>query len=459
MGWDQNDQRFGCLLISSPQGRSGKTTVSLGLCAALRRRGFSIQPFKKGPDYIDPSWLTAAAGRDARNLDLFLTSEETLLSSFQESCRGADLAVIEGAMGLYDGLASADWGTTAHIACLLNAPIIFVVNAARMTSSIAAMVTGYQHFQPDVNIAGVILNNISGNRHERKLKAAVERYCRVPVVGTVPRDPELTISQRHLGLIPFPEADEAESIVERICRKLDPHFDFDGILAIARTYEAKSSPPLARFESDRGLVKIGVMLDRVFNFYYPENLEALRRAGAELVFISSTRDRLVEVDGLYIGGGFPEFFLQGLEMNSELRRDIAEAIENGLPVYAECAGLMYLCRGITWQGKRYEMVGAIPAEVQIFQRPQGHGYVVAEVAMENPLFPVGLTVRGHEFHHSSLSGLDGPQLAYRIVRGRGVDGKGDGIVYKNTFASYTHIHALGTPEWAEAFVSLASREL
>jgi cobyrinic acid a,c-diamide synthase len=361
-------------------------------------------------------------------------------------------------MGLYDGLDSPDWGTTAHIARLLRAPIILVVNTARMTSSIAAMLTGYQHFQPDVSIAGVILNNVSGNRHERKLRAAVEHYCRIPVVGSIPRDPDLTISERHLGLIPFPESQEAGSMVERIGRKLEPRFDFDGILAIAGRYEAQFRSEPTNFESGTGQAKIGVLYDRVFNFYYPENLEALSRAGAELVFINSMRDQLPEVDGLYIGGGFPEFFLRELEANRKLRRDIAEAVEDDLPVYAECAGLMYLCRRISWQGKRYEMVGVIPAEVGIFQRPQGHGYVVAEVKEENPLFPVGLTVRGHEFHHSTLSHLDSPRFAYQITRGRGVDGKGDGIVYKNVFAAYTHIHALGTPIWAEAFVSLASQE-
>jgi cobyrinic acid a,c-diamide synthase len=380
-----------------------------------------------------------------------------LLSSFQESCRGANLAVIEGAMGLYDGVSSADWGTTAHIARLLNAPIVLVINTARMTSSIAAMVTGYQRFQADVNIAGVILNNVSGNRHERKLRAAVEGYCRIPVVGSIPRDPDLTIYERHLGLIPFPESEEAGSMVERIGRKIEDNLDLDSILAIARTFKPDVKVRSTNVRNKSGLATVGVMLDRAFNFYYPENLEALSRAGAELIFINSMRDRLPEVDGLYIGGGFPEFFLEELEANSKLRRDIAEAIDEGLPVYAECAGLMYLCRGINWQGRWHEMVGTIPADVGIFQKPQGHGYVVAEVKEENPLFPVGLTVRGHEFHHSSLSSIDDTWFAYQITRGRGVDGKGDGFVYKNVFAAYTHIHALGTPYWAEAFVALASR--
>ena len=200
------------------------------------------------------------------------------------------------------------------------------------------------------------------------------------------------------------------------------------------------------------------MLDPVFSFYYPDNLEALSLAGAELVFINSLQHRLPEIDGLYLGGGFPEFFLESLEANRELRHDIADAVEDGLPVYAECAGLMYLCQGIRWQGRYHEMVGAIPAEVEIAHHPRGHGYVVAEVTAENPLFPVGLTLRGHEFHHSKLVKAEGLKFAYRMRRGHGIDGKVDGVIYKNVFAAYTHLHALGVPQWAEAFVSLASQE-
>ncbi len=344
------------------------------------------------------------------------------------------------------------------MARLLGFPVILVVNTARMTGSIAAMVTGYQHFQPDINIAAVILNNVSGDRHRQKLIDAVEQHCQIPVVGSVPRDPELLVAERHLGLIPFTENDESKSVMEHICCKLKPHLDLDRISAIIGSLKVDSRIQPAAFERQVGLAKIGVVLDRVFNFYYPENLEALSRAGAELVFVNSLQDRLPKVDGLYIGGGFPEFFLKELEANSGLRRDIAEAVEDGLPVYAECAGLMYLCHGIYWKGKCHEMVGVIPAEVELAQRPQAHGYVVVKVTEENPLFPIGLALRGHEFHHSRLFRLDDLRLAYRMGRGQGIDGKADGIVYKNVFASYTHLHALATPQWAESFVSLSSTE-
>jgi cobyrinic acid a,c-diamide synthase len=458
------DRTFGCLLISSPQGHSGKTIVTVGLCKLLTQRGFLIQPFKKGPDYIDPSWLTIAAGRSCRNLDLFLIPEKRLIQAFEQACEATDLAIVEGAMGLYDGLDTHE--TTAGVARLLNIPIILVVNTSRMTSSIAAMVTGYQHFDPDIHIAGIILNYVSGRRHEEKLRAAIEQYCQIPVVGSIPRDTDLNIPERHLGLIPSSETNEAESVVELIGRKLEPYLDLDSIMTIAyhlstETFfrkEVCGEEDAKNSCTQVPIVKIGILRDHVFNFYYPENLEALTHKGAELIFINSLQDRLPSVGGLYIGGGFPEFFLEELEGNRQLRQDIAEAIEEGLPVYAECAGLMYLCRKIHWRDRSYEMVGVIPAEVQVSEKPEGHGYVIAETMDENPLFPIGLTIRGHEFHHSKISIKNGAKFAYQIRRGKGIDGKRDGVLYKNVFAAYTHLHALGTPSWAEAFVSLAAKE-
>jgi cobyrinic acid a,c-diamide synthase len=445
------------VVVSAPQGRSGKTIVSLALCALLRKQGLAVQPFKKGPDYIDPSWLSGAAGRGCRNLDLFFMAEEAMPGYFRRACHGADVAVVEGAMGLYDGLESG-WGSTAHVARTLGLPVVLVVNTSRMTGSIAALVTGFQRFQPEVGVSAVVLNNVSGSRHERKLKAAVERHCGIPVVGSVPRDPELEVKERHLGLIPFSEAERAESVVDCIRSLVEPHLDVDGILSVARTFESASPARQPGTDGANAAAKIGVMLDRVFNFYYADNLEALGEAGAELVFIDSLADRLPRIDGLYIGGGFPEFFLPELEANAGLRKDIADAAEAGLPVYAECAGLMYLCRRIRWQGRCHEMVGAIPAEVEISRRPQGHGYAVAEVVAENPLFPVGTSVRGHEFHHSKLTAPTGLDFVYRMRRGRGVVGGMDGIVHKNVFAAYTHLHAAGAPTWAPAFVSLAAAQ-
>jgi cobyrinic acid a,c-diamide synthase len=452
-------------MISSPQGHSGKTLVSIALCDIFRRRGLEVQPFKKGPDYIDPSWLGAAADRPCRNLDLFLIPEVQLIQSFQRAMEGADLAVVEGAMGLFDGFESPESGTTAEIARLLRLPVVLVVNATRMTGSIAAMVKGYQTFQAGVDVAGVILNRVSGSRHEQKLRAAVERYCGIPVVGSIPRDPDLKMEERHLGLVPSRELHEADSVIGRIGRKLEGYLDPEGLLTVAKNWKSSRTAEPSRDSGTEGTersshpgLKIGVIWDRVFHFYYPENIEALKAAGAELVLIDSLKDRLPEIDGLYIGGGFPELFLEALETNGVLRREIKEAVESGLPVYAECAGLMYLCRAMEGQDRSYDMVGVLPGRVKMSERPQGHGYVVAEVVGANPLFSRGFVLRGHEFHHSRLFPSGDLEYVYRIKRGQGIQGTSDGIVYKNLFASYVHLHALGTPEWAPAFVSLALRE-
>ena len=305
------------VLISAPQGRSGKTIVSIGLCAAFAGRGLSVQPFKKGPDYIDPSWLTAAAGRSCRNIDPFLVTQETWLTSFHRACQGADLAIIEGAMGLYDSLDSEGLGSTAHVARLLQAPVILVVNTARMTRSIAAMIIGYQRFEPETDIAGVILNNVSGSRHERKLVAAIEQYCGIPVLGSMPRDDNLGIAEQHLGLSPYRQSEETTFIIERIHDAIKAYLDVDGILAIANKSKTQRIPITSEPERKAPLVQIGVILDQAFNFYYPENLEALHQAGANLVFIDSLEDQILpDIDGLYIGGGFPELFLERLEANS-----------------------------------------------------------------------------------------------------------------------------------------------
>ena len=313
------NQNIPRITVASPQGHSGKTVVSIGMCAALRRRGLVIQHFKRGPDYIDPSWMTAAAGRDCRNLDSIMLSEESILASFQRASMGAGLAIMEGAMGLYDCLDLTGRGSTAYIARLLNSPVILVVNSAKMTRSIAAMVSGYQHFELGTRIAGVILNNVGGSRHEQKLRSAIETYCGIPVVGSLPKREELNIAERHLGLKPFSEAAETSKI-ESISECIEKYLDLDEILKIAGSAGDLDRVELSALKDPIKQVKIGVIKDRVFSFYYPENLEAMERAGAEIVFINSLLDRrLPDIDALYIGGGFPELFLAGLEANHDLR--------------------------------------------------------------------------------------------------------------------------------------------
>ena len=445
-------------VIGAPKGRSGKTTISIAIGRALRKRGLSIQPFKKGPDYIDPSWLNLACGRDCYNLDGFLMPDEMVSASFAKRSRNVDIALVEGAMGFFDSLTDDGKGSVAWLARTIAAPVILVVNAERMTRSVAALVSGYQHFEPGTNVAAVILNHVSGSRHEAKLKDAIERHCGIPVLGAVPVDPRLRIVERHLGLVPSGENAQAERVVEVICSKVASHLDLDAIVTVAKQAPKHSIPDAVSDPGETPLIPIGVIIDRAFSFYYPENLEALRKAGADLVTINALSDRhFPEVDGLYVGGGFPEVYAKQLEANSGLRGEIGMRIEGGLPTYAECAGLMYLCQGIKWRGTRYEMVGVIPAEVELSRRPAGHGYVEAEVAGDNPWFSSGVALHGHEFHHSRLVPAGPLDFAYRITRGHGIDGRVDGVVYKNLLASYMHLHALGAPEWAHSFVGLASR--
>lgn len=447
------------VMIGAPHGRSGKTVVSIGLCAFFRKNGVAVQPFKKGPDYIDASWLTAASGSTCRNLDAYLMSTETLMGNFTKASLNTDFVLIEGNMGLYDGIDGGGEGSSAHLARLLTTPVVLVVNTARMTRSVAALIKGYMSFEEGAAVAGVILNNVAGPRHERKLVDAVERYCGIPVVGRIPRNPALVIDERHLGLVPFRENETGTIALERILRGVEKHLDIEGLLSLARTAPPVAGGNQGREDRRGASVKIGVMLDRAFHFYYPENLEALEREGAELTFMDALHDHdLPHIDGLYIGGGFPELYLAPLQDNETLRSQIASSIEDGLPVYAECAGLIYLCEEIIFDGVSYKGLGIIPCAAEFLPAPQVHGYVEATVKYDNPFYPVGTRILGHEFHHSRLKTTRGLHCAFEMLRGRGTDGKMDGIVYKNVFASFTHIHASGTPGWAKSFVSVASRQ-
>jgi cobyrinic acid a,c-diamide synthase len=444
------------LVIAAPHGRSGKTTVSVGLAASFAARGVKVQPFKKGPDYIDPSWLREAAGRPCRNLDLFLMEAGALLAGFVRASESADLALIEGAHGLFDGLDVEGTNSTAQVARLLRAPVVLVIDASRMTQSVAALVRGFVDFEPGVNVAGVILNQVSGSRHHAKLAEALCRHAKIPLLGALPRGSSLTIPDRHLGLVPTDEQTSLVPVVERLRRAVEASVDLDGLLELARRAPPLPVAPQRRDRMPDPDVRLGVARDRAFTFYYPENLEALRRAGAELVPVDTLQDAsLPDVDGLYLGGGFPEMFLDALEANAGLRRDIRLAIAGGLPVYAECGGLMYLARRITWSGRSAPMVGALPCDIEMTGRIQGHGYVRGSVAAANPFFPVGTALRGHEFHYSRATNLGAVEFAYRLERGRGiVEGK-DGLVAGNVLAAYTHLHALGAPGWADGLVALA----
>lgn len=478
------------LVIAAPQGRSGKTTITLGICAALAERGLQIQPFKKGPDYIDPSWLSEAARQACRSLDpFFLGSQSALRQAFLRGARTADLSIIEGNHGLYDGIEIADslgeeterfvTGSSAESARSLACPVILVINCARMSRSVAAMLLGYQQYEPETNLAGVILNNVANNRHESKLRQAIEQIGRIPVVGAMPRHESLTIPDRHLGLTPHAEfvqggvinhhnGNQARPAALAACQEAaEKHLDLDLLLEIARSAPDLPAGDMASgnfnlagsSDQPKSPVKVGVLRDRAFTFYYPENLEALQATGAELVFIDAFEaDRLPEIQALVIGGGFPEIFMEELSANSALRKDIRQAISDGLPVYAECGGLMYLSQRIHWGERSAEMVGALPLEVEMTSRPAGHGYVLAKTTRPSPFFPPGTTLRGHEFHNSRLHHIhanDELPVSYQLERGYGIGQAQDGLVYRNVLAGYTHLHCDGAPGWAAGVVASA----
>ncbi|MDH3370911.1 MAG: hydrogenobyrinic acid a,c-diamide synthase (glutamine-hydrolyzing) [Gammaproteobacteria bacterium] len=456
------------LLISAAHKSSGKTTLAIGLCAALRQRGLTVQPFKKGPDFIDPMWLSLATSRDCHNLDFFLMGREEIIDTFSARANGANISLIEGNKGLYDGLSLDGSNSNAALATLLQTPVVLVIDARGMTRGIAPLILGYQAFDKDIRLAGVILNQLGGSRHEAKLRAVIEHYTDVPVLGAVHHDDHLTIVERHLGLIPSNEAVAAQVKISAIASRVMESVDLDRLLAIAANVPALSPvghgdlSTVAMAPLD---VRIGIARDAAFAFYYPGDLEALRAAGAELVPINMLTDsELPEVDALLIGGGFPEIFMEKIEANESLRHQIRQAIEAGMPAYAECGGLMYLARSLSWRGNRCEMVGVIPGDVVMHDRPKGRGYVVLRETGRGP-WPGTATgkppseIRAHEFHYSSLENLATDTVyAYEVLRGSGVDGKHDGIVYKNLLACYAHLRDLENNHWAARFVDFVRRQ-
>jgi cobyrinic acid a,c-diamide synthase len=448
------------LLLSAAHKSSGKTTVSVGLCAALKQRGLAVQPFKKGPDYIDPMWLAQACGRDCRNLDLFLMSPVEIVSMFSRFSTGASISIVEGNKGLYDGLALDGSNSNAALAHMLGLPVVLVIDARGMTRGVAPLILGYQAFDPTIRIAGVILNNLGGTRHEAKLRAVIEHYTDVPVVGAIQSDARLSIGERHLGLVPNRELGDASRRIEKIGTIIAEQVDLNRVIEIARSASPLASAHLVAptRQAKQHKVRIGVARDKAFGFYYPDDLDALRSAGAEIITIDTLQDsQLPDIDGMFIGGGFPEVFMGDLEANANLREQIRNAVDASLPVYAECGGLMYLARTLTWKGRTCRMVGAIPADVVMHDKPVGRGYVsLAETGLSpwpaSDGAPTG-ELHGHEFHYSSLENL-GPDVkfAYRVLRGHGVNGKHDGVVHKNVLASYAHLRSVGRANWAERFV-------
>ncbi len=474
------------IIITALRGGAGKTILSIGIIAAWTNLGKKVAPFKKDPDYIDAGWLALAAGRPCYNLDTFMIKEEQVLNSFLSHSINRDIAVIEGNRGLYDGLDVEGSTSTAELAKLLKAPVVLCIDCTKTTRTMAAVVSGCIRFDPDVKISGVILNRIAGPRHENILRKSIEYYCGISVLGAVPRLGKQNFPERHMGLVPMPEHEWAKDSITAASQTASQYLDLTALAEIARDVSLQCSstsneqhPPKSPLEGGlRGVLtsnqqpatsppkgsggqratRIGIVKDSAFQFYYPENIEAFISLGAETVFISPlTSDSIPPVDALYIGGGFPETHAEELTQNVKFRQELKALAEDGLPIYAECGGLMYLGEELVLNDKSYPMAGVLPIVFGFSKRPQGHGYTIITVERENPYFAVGAEIRGHEFHYSHvLKWLgDDNDLAFNMKRGAGFINKKDGVCYKNVLATYTHIHALGTPLWADALVQNA----
>ncbi len=467
------------IIIAGLKGGSGKTTLSLGLIAALRKKGMKVIPFKKGPDYIDGGWLSTAAGTPCYNLDTFLISESQIIPSFMNHAETADIVVIEGNRGFYDGMDEYGTHSTAELAKMLKSPVLLIVDCTKATRTIAAIISGIQKFDAGVEIKGVVLNYIAGSRHESIIRNSIEKYCNMPVLGAFPRMKEENFPERHMGLVPFQEHIGAQKAIDKALEITEKYIDVDAVLKIADkasqlevsgqrsaiSNQQLKNPPLPPFaKGGMGGLRIGVIRDSAFQFYYPENFEELEAMGAEIIEISALKERsLPDIDALYIGGGFPETHAIALAENSDFRDSLRKAIEKGLPVYAECGGLMYLGESLVIDGRTYPMTGIFPFSFSLEKKPQAHGYSIAEVQKANPYYQEGAVLKGHEFHYSRVinpeaaSGFKTRNIyfAFGMKRGEGITDKLDGLCYKNVLATYTHTHALGTPEWTSGMIKMA----
>jgi len=452
------------IYISAAHKSSGKTTLSLGLCQALSERGKAVQPFKKGPDYIDALWLGAASKRRCYNLDFNTMTAQEINTALAVKAEGADIAIVEGNKGLYDGLELDGSTSNAAMAKLIKSPVVLVIDAQGTTRGVAPLLLGYQQFDKAVNIAGVIFNKVGGLRHQGKLISVTEHYTDMPVLGCVQRSDDMLLAERHLGLMPYNERLRAHGLIAGISQKVSDQVDLSALLAIADTASDIANSTALKTDCFAGL-KIAVFRDSSFGFYYEDDLDAFTHAGVELIFVNALSDQVLpKVDGIFIGGGFPEIKIQELSANTAMRAVLHQAIEAGMPVYAECGGLMYLSESISWNGDTKPMVGIIPAPIVLSKKPQGRGYVRLTATDAMP-WHVETTsaISGHEFHYSQLVDPEQKLLhkgafAYDVERGYGIDGKHDGWVYKNLLASYAHMRDTQQFHWVRHFLQFIKNQ-
>lgn len=451
------------VFISAAHKSSGKTTVSIGLCAALAARGYRAQTFKKGPDYIDPLWLAQVTGRPCYNLDFNTQSHDEITAMWRRYASAADIGLVEGNKGLFDGVDPEGSDCNAALAKHLSTPVILVIDCQGITRGIAPLVIGYQRFDPAVQIIGVILNKVGGERHEEKLRRAIGFYTDLPILGAIRRHGDMVIDERHLGLMPSNEHGFPGKKISQIKERVERWVDIDRLIELLAPRRRGRSHYYGRTAATTAAqVTIGIARDAAFGFYYHDDVAEFAKQGARLLPVDLIQDRaLPNIDGLFIGGGFPEMRMRALSENDSMRAAVRAAALGGLPIYAECGGLMYLCRGIRWGGEYRDMAGVIPADARMRERPQGRGYMRLRAAGDAPWRPLdgGHEIHAHEFHHSSLENIDGSlQYAYQVKRGHGINGESDGICLSNTIAGYAHLRSTKNSPWVKGFVAFVKQQ-
>lgn len=441
----------GAVIIAGTQSGCGKTTVTLGLMAALKARGSAVTPFKCGPDFIDPSLHRLVTGRVSRNLDLWMCGEEFVENLFARHRPDGDIAIIEGVMGMFDGGTSS----SAALATALNVPVVLVLDVRSAAESVAAVLKGFEMLEPAAAPRGVILNRVGSPRHLQLVADAIKKHCRAEILGYLPRDVEFSIPGRHLGLKMGEEAPLSQEAVSRLADTVAAHIDLDRLLELAAEAQAPCGAAMGQ-ESASHRVRIGVARDRAFCFYYEENFDLLRRAGAELIFFSPLEDRGLpeEIDGIYLGGGYPELFANELARNQGMLAAIREWAEAGRPIYAECGGFMYLTKEIrSIEGQTLPMVGVFPVTARMQERRASLGYREIRLARNCILGSAGAVLRGHEFHYSSIGEM--PATIERLYEVN--NGEQEGYRHKNVLGGYMHLHFGSAPDAAASFVAMCAQ--
>ncbi|MHC1572436.1 MAG: cobyrinate a,c-diamide synthase [Methanosarcinales archaeon] len=434
------------IVIGGVQSGVGKTTITLGIIAALRKMGYDVRPFKVGPDFIDPSHQRVVAGNLSHNLDSFMMTPEEIRSSFLKNTSDESIAVIEGVMGFFDGMSgnNEERGSTAHVSKILKAPAILVAGVGPIARSIGAVALGYRDFDPDVNLQGIIFNPVGSEKYKKILEDSIDGI--LPSLGHFPKDERLAIGERHLGL---KMAHEIKYDLERLAEVTLENIDLERLVEIAKNVPEEIEEENVEIEPIYKGCRIALANDEAFCFYYPENIDILRELGAEVLEFSPIQDPFPDADGLYIGGGYPELFAKALSENETTIEAIKKRVEEGMPLYAECGGMMYTLKEVDG----YKMLGIFDAKAKMREKLQAIGYVIAETRSDTILAEAGKTIRGHEFHYTEVTTRN-VKFGYRMIRGKGITDERDGMIYKNVLASYTHIHAISHPEAFARFLRL-----